>query len=60
MQSLSPEQRHQLEEMISATFGDHHLPAQLAELMGGLEPLSDRRPLGQRYSFFGNEQPPIR
>jgi uncharacterized protein with von Willebrand factor type A (vWA) domain len=58
MQSLSPEQRHQLEEMISATFGDPDLQAQLAELMGGLELLSDRRHLGQRYSFFGNEQLP--
>ena len=59
MQSLSPEQRHQLEEMISATFGDPDLQAQLAELMGGLELLSDRRHLGQRYSFFGNEQLPF-
>ncbi|MFZ2034967.1 MAG: VWA domain-containing protein, partial [Candidatus Dormiibacterota bacterium] len=59
MQSLSPEQRHQLEEMISATFGDPDLQAQLAELMGGLELLSDRRHLGQRYSFFGNEQLPL-
>jgi uncharacterized protein with von Willebrand factor type A (vWA) domain len=59
MQSLSPEQRHQLEEMISATFGDPDLQAQLAELMGGLELLSDRRHLGQRYSFFGSEQLPF-
>ena len=59
MQSLSPEMRHQLEEMISATFGDPDLQAQLAELMGGLELLSDRRHLGQRYSFFGNEQLPF-
>jgi uncharacterized protein with von Willebrand factor type A (vWA) domain len=59
MQSLSPEMRHQLEEMVSATFGDPDLQAQLAELMGGLELLSDRRHLGQRYSFFGNEQLPF-
>jgi uncharacterized protein with von Willebrand factor type A (vWA) domain len=59
MQSLSPEMRHQLEEMISATFGDPDLQAQLAELMSGLELLSDRRNLGQRYSFFGNEQLPF-
>ena len=59
MQSLSPEMRHQLEEMISATFGDPDLQAQLAELMSGLELLSDRRHLGQRYSFFGNEQLPF-
>ncbi len=59
LQSLSPEQRHQLEDMISATFGDPDLQAQLAELMSGLELLSDRRHLGQRYSFFGNEQLPF-
>ncbi len=59
MQSLSPEMRHQLEEMVSATFGDPDLQAQLAELMGGLELLSDRRHLGQRYGFFGNEQLPF-
>jgi uncharacterized protein with von Willebrand factor type A (vWA) domain len=59
MQSLSPEMRHQLEEMISATFADPDLQAQLAELMSGLELLSDRRHLGQRYSFFGNEQLPF-
>ncbi len=59
MQSLSPEMRHQLEEMISATFGDPDLQAQLSELMGGLELLSDRRHLGQRYGFFGNEQLPF-
>ncbi len=59
MQSLSPEMRHQLEEMVAATFGDPELQAQLAELMGGLELLSDRRHLGQRYAFFGNEQLPF-
>jgi uncharacterized protein with von Willebrand factor type A (vWA) domain len=59
MQSLSPEMRHQLEEMISATFSDPDLQAQLSELMGGLELLSDRRHLGQRYGFFGNEQLPF-
>ena len=59
MQSLSPEMRHQLEEMISSTFNDPELQAQLAELMGGLELLSDRRHLGQRYSFFGSEQLPF-
>ncbi len=59
MQSLSPEMRHQLEEMVAATFGDEDLQAQLAELMSGLELLSDRRHLGQRYGFFGNEQLPF-
>ena len=41
MQSLSPEMRHQLEEIVAAAFGDPELQAQLAELMGGLEMLSD-------------------
>ncbi|HUZ70611.1 MAG TPA: VWA domain-containing protein [Candidatus Saccharimonadales bacterium] len=59
MQSLSPEMRHQLEEMVAATFSDEDLQAQLAELMSGLELLSDRRHLGQRYGFFGNEQLPF-
>src|SRR5207302_3612469 len=35
------------------------LQAQLAELMGGLELLSDRGRLGQHYSFFGGEQLPL-
>ena len=59
LQSLSPEMRRQLEELMGSTFDDPELQAQLAELMGGLELLSDRRTLGQRYSFFGSEQLPL-
>jgi len=59
MQSLSPEMRRQLSELAAATFGDPELQAQLAELMGGLELLSDRGRLGQHYSFFGGEQLPL-
>jgi uncharacterized protein with von Willebrand factor type A (vWA) domain len=59
LQSLSPEMRRQLEELMASTFDDADLQAQLAELMGGLELLSDRRSLGQRYSFFGSEQLPF-
>lgn len=59
MQSLSPEMRRQLAELAAATFGDPELQAQLAELMGGLELLSDRGRLGTRYSFFGGEQLPL-
>jgi len=59
LQSLSPEMRRQLEELMASTFADADLQAQLAELMGGLELLSDRRSLGQRYSFFGSEQLPF-
>jgi len=59
MQSLSPEMRHQLAELVASTFGDPELQSQLAELMGGLELLSDRRRLGSRFSFFGSEQLPL-
>lgn len=59
MQSLSPEQRRQLGELAAATLGDPELQAQLAELMGGLELMSDRGRLGQRYSFFGGESLPL-
>lgn len=59
MQSLSPEMRRQLGELAAATFGDPELQAQLAELMGGLELMSDRGRLGQRYSFFGGESLPL-
>jgi uncharacterized protein with von Willebrand factor type A (vWA) domain len=59
MQSLSPEMRRQLQELAAATFGDPELQSQLAELMGGLELLSDRGRLGQRYSFFGGESLPL-
>ncbi|MBV8526690.1 MAG: hypothetical protein JOZ75_00085, partial [Candidatus Dormibacteraeota bacterium] len=59
MQSLSPEMRRQLGELAAATFGDPELQAQLAELMGGLELMSERGRLGQRYSFFGGESLPL-
>jgi len=59
MQSLSPEMRRNLAELVASTFGDPDLQAQLAELMGGLELLSDRRHLGSRYPFFGSEQLPL-
>ena len=59
MQSLSPEMRQQLGELMASTFDDPELQAQLAELMGGLELLSDRGRLGTRYSFMGGEQMPL-
>ncbi len=59
MQSLSPEMRQQLADLIASTFDDPELQAQLAELMGGLELLSDRGRLGTRYSFMGGEQMPL-
>ncbi|MBV8444509.1 MAG: hypothetical protein JOZ92_01185, partial [Candidatus Dormibacteraeota bacterium] len=59
MQSLSPEMRQQLTDVMAATFGDPELQASLAELMGGLELLSDRGRLGARYQFLGSEQVPL-
>ncbi|MBV9099579.1 MAG: VWA domain-containing protein [Candidatus Dormibacteraeota bacterium] len=59
MQSLSPEMRRQLSDLVASTFDDPELQAQLAELMGGLELLSDRGRLGSRYSFLGGEQMPL-
>jgi uncharacterized protein with von Willebrand factor type A (vWA) domain len=59
MQSLSPEMRQQLAELVASTFDDPELQAELSELMGGLELLSDRGRLGTRYSFMGGEQLPL-
>jgi uncharacterized protein with von Willebrand factor type A (vWA) domain len=59
MQSLSPEMRRQLADLVASTFADPQLQSQLAELMGGLELLSDRRHLGSRFPFFGSEQLPL-
>jgi uncharacterized protein with von Willebrand factor type A (vWA) domain len=59
MQSLSPDMRRQLGEMMDAAFGDPELQAELAQLGGALELLSPRQRLGNRYSFFGGEQLPL-
>jgi uncharacterized protein with von Willebrand factor type A (vWA) domain len=59
MQSLSPEMRRQLMEMMDAAFQDGELQGELAQLAGALELLSPRQRLGNRYSFFGSEQLPL-
>ncbi len=59
MQSLSPEMRQQLGELMNAAFGDPELQAELAQLAGALELLSPRQRLGNRYNFFGGEQLPL-
>ena len=59
MQSLSPELRRQLRELSASVFDDPELQDQLAQLAGALELLSPRPQLGQRYSFFGDEQVPL-
>ncbi|HXA27731.1 MAG TPA: VWA domain-containing protein [Candidatus Angelobacter sp.] len=59
MQSLSPEMRRQLGELMESAFGDADLQAELAQLAGALELLSPRQRLGNRYNFFGGEQLPL-
>jgi uncharacterized protein with von Willebrand factor type A (vWA) domain len=56
MQSLSPEMRRQLAEMMGSLLGDEELQAELAELMQSLEFLSPRARLGSRYAFSGGEE----
>ena len=58
MQSLSPEMRRQLGELMESAFGDAELQAELSQLAGALELLSPRQRLGNRYSFFGGEELP--
>jgi uncharacterized protein with von Willebrand factor type A (vWA) domain len=55
MQSMSPEMRRQLQDMMSSLFDDESLQSELAELMQSLEFLSPRSRLGNRYSFAGSE-----
>jgi uncharacterized protein with von Willebrand factor type A (vWA) domain len=56
IQSLSPEMRRQLGEMMGSLLGDEELQAELAELMQSLEFLSPRARLGSRYAFSGGEE----
>lgn len=59
LQSLSPQMRRQLEELVEAAFADAELQAELAQLAGALELLSPRQRLGNRYGLFGAEQLPL-
>lgn len=56
MQSLSPEMRRQLEDVMESVFNDPELQDTLAELAASMEMLSPRRRLGSRYGFFGDEE----
>ena len=56
MQSLSPEMRRQLEDVMESVFNDPELQDTLAELAASMEILSPRRRLGSRYGFFGDEE----
>ena len=59
MQSLSPEAREQMQELIAATMNDPELQEQMAELAMQLELLSPRQSMGNRYAFYGSESLPL-
>jgi uncharacterized protein with von Willebrand factor type A (vWA) domain len=59
MQSLSPEQRRQLQDMIEQMMSDPGMQAEMAELSQHLGAMMPRRRLGSRYSFFGEESLPF-
>jgi uncharacterized protein with von Willebrand factor type A (vWA) domain len=59
MQSLSPEMRQQMQDLIASTFNDPEMLEQMAELAAALELLSPRPQLGQRYAFYGSESLPL-
>ena len=59
MQSLSPEAREQMQELIASTLNDPELQEQMAELAMQLELLSPRQSMGNRYAFYGSESLPL-
>ena len=59
MQSLSPEQRRQLQDMIEEMMSDPGMQAEMTELSQHLGGMMPRRRLGSRYSFFGEESLPF-
>ncbi|MEO6796373.1 MAG: VWA domain-containing protein [Candidatus Dormibacter sp.] len=59
MQSLSPEAREQMQELIAATLNDPELQEQMAELAMQLELLSPRQSMGSRYAFYGSDSLPL-
>jgi uncharacterized protein with von Willebrand factor type A (vWA) domain len=59
LQSLSPEQRRQLQQVIDQVMTDPGMQAELAELSQHLGGMMPRRRLGNRYSFFGEESLPF-
>src|SRR5437660_768913 len=59
MQSLSPEMRQQMQDLIASTLNDPELQEQMAELAAQLELLSPRPGLGSRYAFYGSESLPL-
>src|SRR5207248_8647 len=59
MQSLSPEMRQQMQDLLASTLDDPELQDQMAELAAHLELLSPRPGLGSRYAFYGSESLPL-
>src|SRR6202022_3096233 len=59
MQSLSPEMRQQMQDLIASTLNAPELQDQMAELAAQLELLSPRPGLGSRYAFYGSESLPL-
>src|SRR2546423_1104039 len=59
MQSLSPEMRQQMQDLLASTLSDPELQEQMAELAAQLELLSPRQGLGSRYAFYGSESLPL-
>ena len=59
MQSMSPEMRQQMQDLIASTLNDPELQDQMAELAAQLELLSPRQGLGNRYAFYGSESLPL-
>src|SRR5260370_8549217 len=58
MQSLSPEMRQQMQDLIASTLNDPELQDLMAELAAQLELLSPRPGFGSRYAFYGSAAPP--
>jgi uncharacterized protein with von Willebrand factor type A (vWA) domain len=59
MESLPPELRQQMRDLISSTLDDPELQEQMAELAAALELLSPRPSIGSRYAFYGSESLPL-
>src|SRR5437016_8053370 len=59
MQSLSPEMRQQMQDLLESTLNDPELQEQMAELAAQLELMSPRPGLGSRYAFYGSESLPL-
>ena len=59
LESLPPEMRRQMQDLIASTFNDPELQAEMAELAAALGLLSPRPTLGSRYAFYGSESLPL-